>query len=346
MASFDQSTRSDGLQEKLVAVARNTKVVKGGKIFSFAAITFQHNNECNYEYKLEGYDEDWIKSSATKYTRYSKIPPGKYNFHLRVYDVNGILSPFTKTLRIEVSKAFWQTDLFKLVLTGIILLIGWLVVKWYLEGRIRKQKIIFEKQQAVEQERTRIAMEMHDDLGSGLTSIRYLAGSLSMQSSSETQDKADKIASSAKTLVDSMNDIIWTMKSDNSTAGDVLVYIRKQVAEQLETANINFSFDFPENIPEIKLSSEQKRNLLLISKEAIHNIIKHSNATEVLIASQINTNLLQLKITDNGKGFDPKKQTQFGNGLKSMHRRAEEMNALLDIFNQPGTTIIVTLTFG
>jgi signal transduction histidine kinase len=257
-----------------------------------------------------------------------------------------MVSPFLKTLDIKIDKAFWQTNLFRLVFLMLIVFAGWSLIKWYLAGKIRKQKIVFEKQQAVEQERTRIAMEMHDDLGSGLTAIRYLAGSLSVQSSSATQDKADKIANSAKKLVDSMNDIIWTMKSDNNTAEDVLAYIRKQVAEQLETAGINYSFDFPGNIPDIKLSSEQKRNLLLIAKEAIHNIIKHAGATKVLITAQLDDSYLKMKITDNGKGFDPEKTTQFGNGLQSMQRRAREMNAQLNILNDAGTTINVALTFG
>lgn len=314
--------------------------------FDFSAIAFEHSIACNYEYKLGGYDEDWIKSGTKRYTRYSKIPPGNYNFLLHVYDVNGILSPYSKSLEINISKAFWQTDLFMFVLLAILLFVAWSIVKWYLAGKITKQQIVFEKQQAVEQERTRIAMEMHDDLGSGLTAIRYLAGSLSLQSSTATQDKADKIAGAAKTLVDSMNDIIWSMKSDNNTVEDVLAYLRKQAAEHLETAGLNFSFDFQENIPEIKLSSEQKRNLLLISKEAIHNIIKHSAATEVKVTVKINNNNLQLTITDNGKGFDPEKITKFGNGLKGMHRRAVEMNAQLNILNHPGTIINLTLPFG
>ena len=118
------------------------------------------------------------------------------------------------------------------------------------------------------------------------------------------------------------------------------------MAEQLETADINFNFDFPKHVPEIKLTSEQKRNVLLISKEIIHNIIKHAHATEVSITAQINGRSLQLKIADNGKGFDLASTTQFGNGLKSMKRRAEEMNGQLDIYNHSGTTVDLTLTFG
>jgi signal transduction histidine kinase/ligand-binding sensor domain-containing protein len=314
--------------------------------FDFSAIAFQHNKECSYQYKLEGYDDGWIKSGPSHYTRYSKIPPGQYTFKLRVYDINGVLSPFSKELQIDISKAFWQTTLFQLAALVVVLIIAWMLVKWSLVAKMKKQKIVFDKQQAVEQERTRIAMEMHDDLGSGLTAIRYMAGSLAMQSSSEMHDKANKIASSAKSLVDSMNDIIWTIKSDNNSLAETLAYIKKQAAEQLEIAGINSKFDFDKNIPGIKLTSEQKRNLLLISKEATHNIIKHSGATEVMIIAQVTDNFLELKISDNGKGIEPEKISQFGNGLKSMDRRAKEINAQLNIENDKGTTIIVTLPFG
>lgn len=314
--------------------------------FDFSSIAFQHNQECNYEYKLEGYDKDWIKSGATHFTRYSNIPPGDYTFKLRVYDVNGVLSPFSKELQINISKAFWQTDLFIVAAIIVSLILCWSIVKWYWSAKIRKQKIIFEKQQAVEQERTRIAMEMHDDLGSGLTAIRYLAGSLSMQSSADTHDKADKIASSAKSLVDAMNDIIWTMKSDNNSVEEILAYIKKQAADQLETAGINGSFDFPKEIPAIQLTSEQKRNILLVSKEAIHNCIKHSGAKEVLVTAHVNNKCLELIIADNGKGINTAEASQFGNGLKSMQRRAQEINAELNISNHSGTTVMVTLPFG
>ena len=202
--------------------------------------------------------------------------------------------------------------------------------------------IFFEKQKAVEQERTRIAMEMHDDLGSGLTTIRYLAGGLSADASSSTKDKAVKIATSAKQLVDSMNDIIWTIKSDNNSLAEVLGYIRKQAAELLENVNIDYSFHFPKNIKEVQLTNEQKRNLLLITKEAVHNIIKHSKATTVKISAVQNNGLLQLSIADNGKGFD-NSHTPAGNGLKNMYRRAEEMGASMEVTNSVGTQITWTV---
>ncbi|MGZ8557386.1 MAG: ligand-binding sensor domain-containing protein, partial [Chitinophagaceae bacterium] len=133
--------------------------------FEFTPIAFQNATECTFEYKLQSYDQDWIRSGNARYTRYSKIPPGNYQFQLRAIDANGMISPYDKTLEIKIAKAFWQTTLFKVALLVILLLTGWFGLKRWLHRKIRMHKLEFEKQQAVEKERTRIATDMHDDLG-------------------------------------------------------------------------------------------------------------------------------------------------------------------------------------
>jgi signal transduction histidine kinase len=119
-----------------------------------------------------------------------------------------------------------------------------------------------------------------------------------------------------------------SMKSDNNTLTETLAYIRKQAAEQLETAGIDYHIEFPKELPDVNLTNELKRNLLLISKEAIHNIVKHSGATNVSLIAHCETGQLQLKIIDNGKGIDLASISTFGNGMKSMRKRAEEIKAL------------------
>ena len=137
----------------------------------FSPVSFFHTAECSFEYKLDGYDHDWIKSGTTKYTRYSKIPPGKYFFMLRVLDNQGKLSPHNKVLEIDIARSFWQTRFFRASLITLLLLAGWLFIKWYSNERVKKQKRELEKLQAIEKERTRIATDMHDDLGAGLSRI-------------------------------------------------------------------------------------------------------------------------------------------------------------------------------
>src|SRR6185369_3078726 len=146
--------------------------------FDFSSIAFQHASDNRFEYKLEGFDENWIKSGTAHYTRYSKIPPGKYTFQLRVIDPWGRVSPFNKTLTIEIARPFWQTSFFRLAALLLLLSLGWLLSRSYFTYKIKKQKSEFERQQFIEKERTRIATDMHDDLGAGLSRIRFLSQSI------------------------------------------------------------------------------------------------------------------------------------------------------------------------
>ena len=161
--------------------------------FDYSCISFQHVQESAYEYKLDGFDENWIRGGTTNYTRYSRIAPGNYTFRLRTIDAKGKISPHMKILSIQIKKAFWQTTFFRTIMIAILGLLIWLIVKWYLNIRIRKQQVEFEKLQAMEKERTRIATDMHDDLGAGLSRIKFLSDTIEMKknwSSPSTQISA------------------------------------------------------------------------------------------------------------------------------------------------------------
>ena len=145
----------------------------------FSPVSFFHADQCSFEYKLEGYDDNWIKSGATKYTRYSKVPPGKYLFMLRVLDNQGKISPYNKILEINIAKSFWQTNFFKTTAIALILFFCWLFFRWYANEKIKKQKRELDKLKAIEKERTRIATDMHDDLGAGLSRIKFLSQAIS-----------------------------------------------------------------------------------------------------------------------------------------------------------------------
>jgi signal transduction histidine kinase len=310
--------------------------------FNVAAPTFIDEKQVKYSYRLSG-NSEWSEPSSNANINLLNLTPGEYLLNVRAIFPSTSYSPKEISYAFSIAPPWWQTWWFRIILifSGIGA-IAWLVRTYY-QTKLENQKIIFERQKAIEQERTRIAMEMHDDLGSGLTTIRYLAGGLSLDSSTGTKDKATKIENSAKELVDSMNDIIWTMKSDNNSLEEMLAYIRKQAAEQLENNAIEYNFDFPKELPEIKLSSEQKRNLLMISKEAVHNIVKHARASHVNLKAEAENGVFQLSFIDNGKGITKTEARHFGNGLKNMQRRAEEIGAWVDIKNSQGTTITVTI---
>ena len=194
------------------------------------------------------------------------------------------------------------------------------------------------KMQAREEERDRIASEMHDDIGSALTTILYLSDDLKIQAKETAMRSANKIAETASSVVDKMNEIIWSMNSEYDTLDDLVTYTRQHVVEFLEDRGLRYCFNIPEPVPPMHLSGEQRRNIYLVIKECLHNIVKHACATSVNISFDINDHL-QITIHDNGKGFDENKMRRFGNGLKNMCKRMESIGGNFTIMNDKGTTV-------
>jgi len=195
-----------------------------------------------------------------------------------------------------------------------------------------------EKMQAREEERDRIGREMHDDIGSALTTILYLSDDLKAKSKEEDNKIADKIATIATSVVDKMNEIIWSMNCQYDTLDNLIAYTREHAVEFLQNHCLLYHFDFPETLPDVHVSGEQRRNIYLVIKESLHNIVKHSCASEVNISFQLNSGL-RVCIHDNGKGFEISSQRRFGNGLKNMQQRMESIGGSFEIENAKGTTI-------
>jgi len=226
-----------------------------------------------------------------------------------------------------------------------------IIKKWYFqEKEIAVQKLesalLVEKMQnQIYSERSRIAADMHDDMGAGLSRMRYLSAAMKDEMKDETMKKElDKLINSSDELVVKMNEIIWTLNSADETLEEVIYYIRSQCSEMLDHANINFEYDLPQTIPFRMISSEDKRNLYLVIKEAVHNAIKHSGANSVRIECNI-TDKLVFKVTDNGHGFDPALVKNNGNGLSNFKKRISMLNGTYQLLTAPekDTSIIFTI---
>jgi len=333
------ANKSLGIPQDGVILSNTTTNLR----FEFAVPSSLYEKRISYSFLLEGTEEtEWSSASKEPTFNFVNLKPGLYKLRVKAFFPSTELNPQELTYTFSILPKWWQMGWFKLtmsllILTGIIILL-----RLYYERKIHKQKSLLEKHQAIEQERTRISMEIHDDLGAGLTSIRYLAAGLNGDSATAKQEKLQKIVTSANELIENMNDIVWTMKADNNPVAETLSYIRKHAAEQLEYAGINYEFRFPEIIS-FELTNEQKRNLLLISKETINNIIKHAQATMVHFSATTENNLFCLSISDNGKGFTENTNRNTGNGLRNMKARAKEIGGNLEVINKKGTTIKLTL---
>ena len=221
-----------------------------------------------------------------------------------------------------------------------IAIVYW-VVKFYIARTLSKQRIEVDKLKAVSTERERIASDMHDDLGAGLTSIRLLSEVANLKAGNDNIAKSEieKIVKSTDHLSENLREIIWTMNTRFDRLEDFIIYVRTYAVEFFDNSSITFQFNKPAIIPELKMSGELRRNLFLCIKESLNNIVKHSGATEAELSFDINDNVLITQIRDNGKGIDINQINKFGNGLNSMKDRLNKCGSNLKIEVSNGTSL-------
>ena len=241
---------------------------------------------------------------------------------------------------------------------GIIILLVLIIItyRFYRQRqKLHNQTVLnFQKEQEVirlkammqgrEEERKRISGEMHDDIGAALTTIMYLSNNLSEKKEEDRPKIINKITSTAAAVVDKMNEIIWSLNKEYDTLDDLITYIRYHAVELLENNGINYKIRLPEQVPAVKLNGEKRRNVYLVVKESIHNVIKHAEATQVILEFKMDEGLC-IRIQDNGKGIYSNNPSKFGNGMKNMRYRIEYIGGIFSIENQQGTTVNIRLPF-
>ena len=203
------------------------------------------------------------------------------------------------------------------------------------KNKIAEQKTIIEKQNALSEERLRIAADMHDDVGAGLSRIRYITSSLQNMEGGSREETIQKIVSLSDESVEKMNEIIWSLNQGSQRLEELIYYTRRQCSEMANLAGMAFTFDLPENIPAIILGWKECRNIYLLVKEAVNNAIKHSAADAIIIECNI-TAQLQFAVTDNGKGFEADTVKKTGNGLLNYKKRLENLHGTYQLITAPG----------
>jgi signal transduction histidine kinase len=199
---------------------------------------------------------------------------------------------------------------------------------------------ILERQQAIEKERTRIATDMHDDLGAGLSRIKFLSETIGIkkQQQEPIEEDVNKIREYSHEMIDKMGEIVWALNEKNDSLSDLLSYTRAYTVEYLSQNGIECKTTLPDNFPSIFVSGEFRRNVFLTIKEALHNVVKHSQATEVELNVSVNHHL-SIRLKDNGTGFDKNDIRLFSNGISNMESRVKEIGGRIEITNKQGTQL-------
>ena len=204
----------------------------------------------------------------------------------------------------------------------------------------------YEKELAVykaqQEERQRISADMHDELGAGMTAIRLMSEIARNKMKESTPVEIERISDSADEVLNKMNAIIWSMNSGNDTLDNLVSYIRSYAIEYFESTQVNCRVKTPDYIEPIEITGDKRRNIFLCVKETLNNALKHAGATEITIDFHINKKLV-IQIHDNGKGIDMDNLKQFGNGLKNIARRMENIGGSYEIYNENGTLTKLSL---
>jgi len=213
--------------------------------------------------------------------------------------------------------------------------------------KLETERKELEKQVAVlaakQDERNRISIDMHDELGSGVTAIRLMSEIVKSKMKEQTLPEIEKISNSANELLNKMNTIIWTMTSSNDTVENLVAYMRSYAVEFFENTAIDCYFSMPASIPPREISGERRRNIFLSVKESLNNVLKHSQSSVVRINVIVNERLI-IEIQDDGIGINMEKLRKFGNGLNNIKKRMTSIDGEFNIQNQEGTRTTLYLT--
>jgi signal transduction histidine kinase/ligand-binding sensor domain-containing protein len=313
--------------------------------FNFAATSFLDEKQVLYSYRLQGGTNDqWSEPSNNATVSFINLPSGNYTLHIKANFPAGHYPEQIIHYRFSISPPWWQTWWLRSI-TGL-LLIGILILtfRFYYRRKLEKQKTILEKQQAIEKERTRIATDMHDDLGAGLSRIKFLSQSLGNKDTNDESIKTalEKITSYSDEMAEKMGEIVWALNEKNDTLADLVAYTRSYAVEYLATHDIECKANTPLHLPGTFIPGEIRRNIFLSVKECLHNIVKHAGATRVSFSVELNGKI-QIVIHDNGKGIDWNDQRPYSNGLENIRKRMAEISGKVDFINEQGTKVLLNV---
>lgn len=299
--------------------------------FGFTAVDMIHAAEYQYRYRLEGLENEWNSVGFIKTASYANIPSGNFSFLVSV-KVGGIWSDPVKLYSFNIPSIFYKTWWFPLIVLFIICCGLFAIYQFKERRRIQMEGL-----------RSRISRDLHDDIGSALSSIRILSGQNNMNDHAKVHSLA-RINRSSQQMLDNMDDIIWAINPQNDSGEQLLTRMREFASGLLEAINMEYTIQFDEKIDGIQFSINQKRNAYLIYKEALNNAAKHSGAKKILLKFEFNriNRVILLTIKDDGIGFIESTPTS-RNGMINMAKRATEIGGELTINSKldKGTEVIL-----
>jgi ligand-binding sensor domain-containing protein/signal transduction histidine kinase len=347
-ASTPKITRRDGQLEPRASVLETLRITPGRHRveFRYTGLGFDAPELIRFRYRLEGLDTDWVDAGTRRTAFYSYLPPGTYQFRVEACNRDGVWADSRAGLELLVLRHFWQTWWF-ITLTGLCFMISVggavrIVEKRKLQRRLKH----LEQEHALERERTRIAQDLHDEMGAKLCRISFLSeharrGDLPPN---ELQDQITSISDASREVLHSLDEIVWAVNPQNDTLEHVASYIGQYALDYFQMTGIQCELDIPAQLPSYPISSQNRHHLFLATHEALTNILKHSGAAHAKISMISGNAAFEINISDDGRGFNlpaaklrsESPATVSGDGLSNMCQRLADIGGRCLIESAPG----------
>ena len=323
---------------------------------SFGAVEFSQRGSALFQYKLEGLTSQWSLPTSLRNVTFAKLPPGDYSFKVRSLRNFRTVETQTEMARelllseqsmlFTVATPFWRSWWF----LGTVALV--LVVAMATAFRYRVEQLL-----KVERLRGSIALDLHDDIGSSLTRIALFSDVFISEVGQLKRGKgllpsrikrivsmAEEIGVTSRDLIDAMSDIVWSVDPKKDSFEELTLRMKTYASRILEAKEIEYQITIDPGLSFLQLPLEYRRNIFLLFKEGLNNVIRHSGARNVRLTMRLEEGLLVLMLQDDGKGFAVL-SANGGHGLESMKQRAIACNGTVELSAVPegGTTITVQI---
>jgi len=330
--------RVAGLQRPLSALGENDirlpdlTANQNEMQIDFLGLSFTPGDVLRYQYRLQGTSADWSTPTEQRTVNFASLSPGRYRLLVRAVNSEGVVSTEPASITFTILPPIWQRWWF---LTLTLMLVALAVYALY---RYRVARLL-----ELERVRTRIASDLHDDIGSNLSLIAGLSEVLRQQAraiDSQIAERLAVIANASRQSVEAMGDIVWVVNPKRDNLLDLAHRMRRFASDTLSVRNIEFHFETPGADHNVAMNAEMRRQSFLIFKEAINNVARHSGCKSAGALLKVERGMMLLELRDDGHGFDPANGYQ-GHGLDSIRQRAEKLGGQIEVISKPGqgTTI-------
>ncbi|MFN7141265.1 MAG: histidine kinase, partial [Limisphaerales bacterium] len=305
--------------------------------FRFTAPCLSAPERVQFRYQLTGVDADWVEAGTARSATYASIPAGKHVFRVLASSPDGLWSDQPATIALTVHSSFWQTPWFMAALAATFAGGGVWTFRRATVRRLNRRLERLRAERALDQERARIAQDIHDELGANLTSIGLLAdlGTRNKSDPAKVARELEQISETARESVAAMDAIVWALNPRNDSLDHFANYIAHFTRDFFRPTSLRTRLEVPTDLPPHALSSDTRHQLFLLVKETFNNIVRHARATEVHLKLSCEHHRLQLTIEDNGRGISEDTLREGRNGLQNLKDRIERLGGSLQIDSSP-----------